>query len=212
MDLTLDLTFANTYDLVEVDPSTNPTTTMRIMLVLDPESEPPRLYVETRYQGSVSGTPMSEWHNRRYSWQLPASVDATAIKPWAEEHLAFFQKLCDEYGSHWDGNNTVGTALDAETEHEVEQLIEELDTAEGGLWDAGDYYSMAGYHQVLEDTGLTNLAEVTDDQVASAAAKLEELALNEGVVLHNTEELVREAIESGRLTESMNREEEADAE
>jgi hypothetical protein len=194
---TADLEFQSSHELVEVDPSSNPPKPMRLMLVLDPEAEPPRLYVDSRYQASVTGTPMVEFHNRQHTFELPADVDAREVKGWAEKHLDLFQAMVDAHETHWDGSNNVGTALDSETQFQVDGALRELPLHNGGLWDAADYYAESGYSQAFED-GQLDPKTATEADLADAAGLIEMLALDEGAVLYGTVSMLEHALEEAR--------------
>jgi hypothetical protein len=111
--------------------------------------------------------------------------------------MDLFQSIVDAYETRWDGSNNVGTAIDSETDFQLDGALRKLPLHNGGLWDAGDYYAEAPRGQVLEDAQL-DPKTATDEDVEAGAGLLEMMALDEGVVLYNTKAMLEHELDKVR--------------
>jgi len=111
----------------------------RACLLLDPEDRTVSVFACIG-----SGTPEPVWHRRALTVSVNQAASGEHVAALVEANAALVQQIFDRYeGSHWDGNNTVGTwdegddgDLDALVQH-LEAALEQAPT----YWAAGDWLS-----------------------------------------------------------------------
>lgn len=147
----------------------------RALLHLDPEADPPRLYLTTgRYQGD--GTPVKEWHDRAYTWPVSEYLSASDCE-WLLDRVApLARRIVEGYGSHWDGGNYRGELTEdaREASQEIQWLCDETES-DGSMtvWEPGDW---------IADSDLLDLIRPVETLYA-ACRRITREAIADGVYL-----------------------------
>jgi hypothetical protein len=126
---------------------------------------------------SVNTTPFNVWHGRAVRWALPGELKASAQRELLADLKDAFDRLRAGTEIVWDGNNHVGQRDDDadDARDEVEAYIAGLhESALVRVWDAADWFGPC------RDNELGVAGDMTDDEVAALAERLEAEALESG--------------------------------
>jgi hypothetical protein len=148
--------------------------------------------------------PMDEWSGRLCAWSASLSPGSYAIADLAAiEALAqgLNRSVAVVAGRSWDGANHDAK----EASVEIEKILHTAQwwDQQREVWDADDWVFELGYLGAAKDYGLT--VHSSEAAFEAAGHKIEEDALEYGVVLINTDAVLR------RIREALQAEAEADA-
>jgi hypothetical protein len=171
--------FGHTLDLTEENPW-NRKTQAPIYLSLDWDC-----YEIRAFTYCDNSTPEDVWNGRRTWINLPLNVDASELRSDVEKLMPVIERIAVGYRTEWDGHNNVGVFTE-EAQDELNALMWDIEGGsdpdkyftlyyEGGIIEAGNWFV---------DFPPEISADTTDEEIRELAARYEDDARDENVVIY----------------------------
>lgn len=173
-------------DFIKVDPSASDVRAQWVYFYLDPYDSSVWFSWRCRCENAVS---TRVWYGTLLRWSVPVTANAKDLTQAINDGALddFLNRIVDGFTKEWDGSNFRGH-LTPDADEAVRRVQKWFDSWDGslgdlsdsvGLWDAADWFAS-------NPPDITS--DISDEELAELAKRLEAEARNEYVVLVRTRE------------------------